>query len=320
MTKHATAAERDEPVLGLLGMHLRRELDDPAGPAEIVIDRTLAQQLNRELEDARRLQEISTRLIQHDDASALYDGVLDAAILLMRSDMATMQVFDPLRGALRLLGARGFDPAAIGAFQWVSRDTGSSCAAALRAGERVVIPDIDICEFIVGTPAHGALRACGIRAAQSTPLLTRSGNLIGMITNHWRTPHEPEARELVLIDVLARQAADLIERKRNEEQIALLAREAEHRAKNVLATVQATVRLARADSIEGLKRAIEGRIQALANVHRLFAETHWAGANVHDLVTHELSPYCPRGSERVWIDGPILLLEPERADARRHRT
>jgi two-component sensor histidine kinase len=313
MTKQTTVSDRGEPALGLIDVHRHRELDGPAGPSDIVIDRSLAEQLQRELEDARRLQEISTRLIQHNDVSALYDGVLDAAIVLMRSDMATMQVFDPMRGQLRLLGARGFDPATLGPFEWVSRDTGSSCAAAFRAGERVVIPDIDLCEFIVGTPAHGALRACGIRAAQSTPLFTRSGNLIGMITNHWRTPHEPEARELVLIDVLARQAADLIERKRNEEQIALLAREAEHRAKNVLATVQATVRLARADSVEGLKQAIEGRIQALANVHRLFAQTNWAGANVRDIVMNELSPYCPRGSERVRVKGPTMLLEPERA-------
>ena len=36
-------------------------------------------------------------------------------------------------------------------------------------------------------------------------------------------------------------ARDITERKHSEQQIAILAREAEHRAKNVLATVQATV-------------------------------------------------------------------------------
>ena len=65
-------------------------------------------------------------------------------------------------------------------------------------------------------------------------------------------------------------ARDITERKRSEAQIAILAREAEHRAKNVLATVQATVHLSQSDTPEGLKQAIEGRIQALANVHRLF--------------------------------------------------
>jgi PAS domain S-box-containing protein len=50
-------------------------------------------------------------------------------------------------------------------------------------------------------------------------------------------------------------ARDIAERKRAEKQIALLAREAEHRAKNVLATVQATVHLSHADTLNGLKRA-----------------------------------------------------------------
>src|SRR5581483_10729133 len=100
-------------------------------------------------------------------------------------------------------------------------------------------------------------------------------------TNHWREPHEPLERELLLIDVLARQAADLIERKQKEDQIVLLAREAEHRAKNVLATVQATVHLTQSDTPDGLKCAIEGRIGALANVHRLFVQSRWNGAELH---------------------------------------
>jgi two-component sensor histidine kinase len=118
---------------------------------------------------------------------------------------------------------------------------------------------------------------------------------------------------LLLIDVLARQAADLIERKKNEEKIALLAREAEHRTKNLLATVQATVRLTRSGTVEGVKQAIEGRIQAIANVHSLFAQSHWSGAELRSVVTQELSPYSGDGGSRVRIDGPALSLEADTA-------
>jgi PAS domain S-box-containing protein len=58
-------------------------------------------------------------------------------------------------------------------------------------------------------------------------------------------------------------ARDITDRKRSEVQIATLAREAEHRAKNILSVVQAMVRLSNAETAEGLKQAIEGRIQAL---------------------------------------------------------
>lgn len=110
-------------------------------------------------------------------------------------------------------------------------------------------------------------------------------------------------------------ARDITERKRHEAQIVILAREAEHRAKNVLTTVLATVRLAQSDTPEGLKRAIEGRIQALANVHRLFAETRWRGADLHTVLKQEIAAYCPSGEAGVSFDGPHVVLEPDVAQA-----
>jgi PAS domain S-box-containing protein len=106
---------------------------------------------------------------------------------------------------------------------------------------------------------------------------------------------------------------DITERKRSEEQISILAREAEHRSNNVLATVQATVHLSQSDTTEGLKRAIEGHIEALANVHRLFVGSRWTGAELRSVVSQELSPYCQDGETRVRIDGPTLMLKPDAA-------
>jgi PAS domain S-box-containing protein len=110
-------------------------------------------------------------------------------------------------------------------------------------------------------------------------------------------------------------ARDITERKRSEAQITILAREAEHRAKNLLATVQATVSLSQSDTPEGLKHAIEGRIKALTNVHRLFVETRWAGADIQSLIKEELAPFTQDAGRRVQIDGPKHLLEPMTAQA-----
>jgi PAS domain S-box-containing protein len=108
-------------------------------------------------------------------------------------------------------------------------------------------------------------------------------------------------------------ARDITGRKQSETQISILAREAEHRAKNVLATVQAIVHLTQSDTPEDLKHAIEGRIQALANVHALFVESRWSGAELHNLVMQELSPYCQEGETRARIDGPTMMLDPAAA-------
>jgi PAS domain S-box-containing protein len=110
-------------------------------------------------------------------------------------------------------------------------------------------------------------------------------------------------------------ARDITERKRTEAQTVVLAREAEHRAKNILATVQATVHLSQSDTPDSLKQAIEGRIQALANVHSLFVESRWMGADLRTLVTQELAAYRQEGEPRVRIGGPSVLLESNMAQA-----
>ena len=110
-------------------------------------------------------------------------------------------------------------------------------------------------------------------------------------------------------------ARDITERKRSDEQITTLAREAEHRAKNVLATVQATVKLSQSDTVDGLKHAIEGRVQALANVHALFIQSRWIGAELSNIAKQELTPYLQDGAARARIDGPNLVLEPNTAQA-----
>jgi two-component sensor histidine kinase len=106
---------------------------------------------------------------------------------------------------------------------------------------------------------------------------------------------------------------DVTERKQAEERERMLAGEMDHRAKNLLALVQATVQLTHADTVEDFKAAIEGRLQALSRAHTLLAQSRWAGANLHTLVTEELAPYRAAETSRAHINGPQLVLEPRSA-------
>jgi two-component sensor histidine kinase len=108
---------------------------------------------------------------------------------------------------------------------------------------------------------------------------------------------------------------DITERKRHVEQIAVLAREAEHRTKNILAAVQAAVHLSQSHTVDGLKSAIEGRIQGLANVHALFVESRWTGANLSEIAHQELLPYLRDGEPRVRIEESAVSLNTTVAQA-----
>jgi len=104
---------------------------------------------------------------------------------------------------------------------------------------------------------------------------------------------------------------DITERKRTEERQSFLAREVDHRARNVLAVVQSILRLTKSTNVDSYIGAVEGRIKALSHAHMLLSESRWEGADLRRLVTEELDPY--RVSDAVSIDGPDTILDPRRA-------
>jgi two-component sensor histidine kinase len=110
-------------------------------------------------------------------------------------------------------------------------------------------------------------------------------------------------------------ARDITEQKRSQEQIAILAWEAEHRSKNLLSNVQAIVMLSQSGTSDSLKGAIEGRIRALANVHSLFVEERWIGVELSAIAAQELAPYSDQNDTRVRVEGPPVVLEPNVAQA-----
>ncbi|WP_166454927.1 hybrid sensor histidine kinase/response regulator [Duganella aquatilis] len=169
-------------------------------------------QLEAELEDARLLHGISAMLVDEHNVGELFQKLVDAATLIMRSDFGSIQRYDEARGELQLIATRGLSDEAVSYWQWVHPGRATTCGHALLKSQRVVVPDFESWNDISGSDDLIAFRAAGVRAAQSTPLLTRSGRLVGMITTHWTRSHEPQERDLRLIDIVARQAADLIER------------------------------------------------------------------------------------------------------------
>ena len=183
------------------------------------------QQLAREVASAKTLQSISARLISESTPEALYAQILGAAIELMAADAASVQMLAADQASLRLLAWRNFHPDSAAFWQRVTAGAGSTCGKALRDNARVVVADIEACEFMAGTQDQQEYRRSGIRAVQSTPLRSLSGRPLGMLSTHWRTPHSPTEDDFTFFDVLARQAADLIERALQEDAL----RESEER-------------------------------------------------------------------------------------------
>ncbi|MGB7022544.1 MAG: PAS domain S-box protein [Candidatus Acidiferrales bacterium] len=258
------------------------------------------ERLEMELAATRQLAEISVKLVEEGNCDALYEKVLDAAIAILRSDMGSMQMLDPDRGELRLLASKGFHPESAAFWEWVRVDSGSSCGAALRDAQRSVVPDVDLCDFMAGTEDLHFYRLSGIRAVQTTPLVSRSGRLLGMISTHWREPHQPSEHDLQLLEMLTRQAADLIERSQTDESL----RESEERLREVANKLDTEVRERTKElerrSAEMIEQA--GHLRTLSN--RLMQlqddERRRIARELHDSVGQDLAALsmCLEGARR----------------------
>jgi hypothetical protein len=77
---------------------------------------------------------------------------------------------------------------------------------ALAAGNQVIVPDVEAAAALADSEDLHEYRRSGLRAVQSTPLRADDGRVIGMLSTHWRGPHEVRAEELHLIELLTRLA------------------------------------------------------------------------------------------------------------------
>ena len=100
---------------------------------------------------------------------------------------------------------------------------------------------------------------------------------------------------------------DVTEARREEEERLLLAREVDHRSKNLLAVVQAMVSMTQAMDVQTLRTALGSRILSLAKTHTLLAQNRWTGSSVREVAENELRT---RG-ESLRLEGHDVPLRPD---------
>ena len=191
---------------------LRKEIDERK---HVQMELTcLKDELANDLEAMKRLHELSTRLLTAGGFPAVLEEILSATIDLQHADFGNIQLYNPHTQSLEIVAQRGFKQDFLDYFRVVTEDS-STCGRALQQERRVIIEDVE--RDPVFAPHRQIAAAAGFRAVQSTPLVSRSGALLGMLSTHFRDPHRPSERELRLTDLYARQVAEMIERKQDED-------------------------------------------------------------------------------------------------------
>lgn len=152
------------------------------------------------------LDQMRQRLHVQRSFEAAVKTILSDVIALHGAEYGNIQL--PHGDHLLIVAQKGFSAPFLRAFREVRRDTSSACGRALRSGDTVIIPDVnDDPEY---AEYRDAAKAAGYRAMQSTPLMTREGLLLGIVSTYFANPHQPTPIEIATLKSYARMASEYL--------------------------------------------------------------------------------------------------------------
>jgi two-component sensor histidine kinase len=107
---------------------------------------------------------------------------------------------------------------------------------------------------------------------------------------------------------------EIAERKRGEEQQALLVAELAHRVRNTLAIVRsiASQTVRHSQDLQQFEASFDGRLQALAQAHTLLINARWERTDLCTLLAHQLNVYAAHDGA-FSFSGPLVTVSPKAA-------
>lgn len=131
--------------------------------------------------------------------------LLECALRITRADFGNVQLVDPRDGSLRIVAHSGFDHEFLEYFAVVD-DNHSACGRAAHEAEQVMISDVSVDPQFA--PHVDIARSAGFLSVQSTPLIDRTGHLVGMVSTHYARANAVSSLELRLMEFAAHLAID----------------------------------------------------------------------------------------------------------------
>ncbi len=162
-----------------------------------------------------RLHELSMELAGSIDLNASLHSILETIVELHKANQGLISLYDPISGCLYDAASVGLQDDTLHQFSRLSPESNSSaCSTAFMTKKRAVIEDTEKEDYF--SYREVAQRA-GFRSVHSTPILTRSGEILGVLSVHFSSPRKPNDREMKFSDMCARHAADAIEASKSQQ-------------------------------------------------------------------------------------------------------
>jgi GAF domain-containing protein len=203
---------RPAPDISAVGTDLRGDRAFPLAevlPAVEQFRRRLSLLRYGHLDDpgTRRAQDALALLWAARGVDALLPQLLERALHLTGAERGNVQLADPDTGGLRIAAQVGFDREFLDYFAIVEDDC-SACGRAARLHSQTVVTDTSMDPDF--RPHREIADASGFRAVQSTPLIDRSGMLVGVVSTHYPHPGRPADEDLRALRGYGRLAGEAL--------------------------------------------------------------------------------------------------------------
>jgi GAF domain-containing protein len=142
------------------------------------------------------------------DVRSVLDCVLNLSLNFVEADFGNVQLVDWKSGCLEITAQSGFGDEFLNFFERVKLQDGTACVRALRNREAIIIEDVTLDPQF--TPCREIISRAGFRAVQSTPLISSSDALVGVLSTHFAMPHRPTDQQMLAIKNAAQLVANAI--------------------------------------------------------------------------------------------------------------
>jgi PAS domain S-box-containing protein len=197
------------------------------GAVNLLVDVTDRKQAEAELAAAKdhlslqvrtltRLHDLAMQLAGPMDLPAALQAITEGLVEVHNADSGLLSLCDPATGCLQIAASVGFDAERLAqAASIVSTAAAGGCGAVLSAHSRAAVHDVETDPRCANF--REAARLAGYRAEHSTPILTRGGEILGVLSVQFKDCRAPTLHEELLANLCARHAAEAIEASRSQQ-------------------------------------------------------------------------------------------------------
>jgi len=222
----------------------------------------LRDELESQRSDLKRFQELSVRLSSSLELQKLLNDVLNAIAALQKTDLAMLLLLpNPGSKELRVETYTGFNAEQIRLF----KDLPTSFFSVRR---RVLIDDIEAPRTYF--PYVEAAETVGFRAMFSTPIVNARGDALGVVVTFFRKRYAPPERQLKLVELYARQAANALDNAHlYRNSLETLAAEQRRRAV-LISLAEASLQINSVRSLDSLLQVITDQARSIIGAQQAF--------------------------------------------------